>query len=440
MLMKYLKRFCSILFLLAAMFTLNELFRFLLIDDRASYTRVMMHELYSQEENIDVLFLGSSHCFHSLEPAVADSIFGANTFNAGTSLQPLDASYALLKEADKTNALKEVYVELYYGITNEIYENRTDLTSVYLVSDYMKHSVNRVAFLLNASSPDYYVNSFVLGRRNYEKLLDFPWLFENITFKRTPFYRTFQYVSGRGEEYLGKGFVGSTITMENSGIYCDYSEPVIVEGYISDDSTNYIHKIIDYCKKHDIRLTFYTAPMEDLVLSAIDYDSYIRQINALLEDTGVTYYDFNLCDPKILSLGAADFMDLNHLNLNGAKKFTTVFSQFFTGALDDSIFFETYHAKLDSMTDTPVLGLVLLETENEEIDTKRTWEITPALTAPVELEYEITVFSDTFGEIIVQEYNDSRVVSVEKDDTGRIQVLARIKGSEDIAAKAVMKY
>lgn len=304
----------------------------------------------------------------------------------------------------------------------------------------MKHSVNRVAFLLNASSPDYYVNSFVLGRRNYEKLLDFPWLFENITFKRTPFYRTFQYVSGRGEEYLGKGFVGSTITMENSGIYCDYSEPVIVEGYISDDSTNYIHKIIDYCKKHDIRLTFYTAPMEDLVLSAIDYDSYIRQINALLEDTGVTYYDFNLCDPKILSLGAADFMDLNHLNLNGAKKFTTVFSQFFTGALDDSIFFETYHAKLDSMTDTPVLGLVLLETENEEIDTKRTWEITPALTAPVELEYEITVFSDTFGEIIVQEYNDSRVVSVEKDDTGRIQVLARIKGSEDIAAKAVMKY
>ena len=92
------------------------------------------------------------------------------------------------------------------------------------------------------------------------------------------------------------------------------------------------------------------------------------------------------------------------------------------------------------MTDTPVLGLVLLETENEEVDTKRTWEITPALTAPLELEYEITVFSDNFGEIIVQEYNESRVVSVEKDDTGRIQVLARIKGSEDIAAKAVMKY
>lgn len=438
--MKYLKRICSVLFLLAAMLLLNELFHYLLIDDRASYTRIMLHELYHPKENIDVLFLGSSHCFHSLNPEIADNIFEAETFNAGTSLQPLDVSYALLKEADKTNDLKEVYVELYYGITNEIYSERTDLTAVYLVSDYMKHSVNRAAFLLNASSPDYYVNSFILGRRNYEKLLDFPWLFENVTFKRTPFYRTFQYVSGIGEEYLGKGFVGSAITMENSGIYCDYSEPAIVDGYVSDDSKIYIKKIIDYCRKHNIKLTFYTAPMEDLVLSVIDYDSYISQINELLEGTDVKYYDFNLCDPEILSLGAADFMDLNHLNINGAQKFTTVFSQFFTGALDDSIFYETYSAKLDSMKDTPVLGLMLLETETENIDTKRTWEITPALTAPVELEYEITVFSDHFGEIIVQEYDESHVVSVEKNDTGLIQVFARIKGNEEIAAKAVMKY
>lgn len=438
--MKYFKRFCSVIFLLTAMLVLNELFRYVLIDDRLSYTRIMLHELYHPKENIDVLFLGSSHCFHSLDPRIADNIFEAETFNAGTSLQPLDASYALLKETDKTNDLKEVYVELYYGITNEIYEERTDLTSVYLVSDYMKHSANRTLLLVNASSPDYYVNSFILGRRNYEKLLDFPWLFENVTFKRTPFYRTFQYVSGTGEEYLGKGFVGSVITMENSGIYCDYSEPPIAEDYISDDSKIYIRKIIDYCEKHDIKLTFYTAPMEDLVLSVIDYDSYISQINALLEGTGVSYYDFNLCSPEILSLDAADFMDLNHLNEKGAQKFTTVFSWYFTGDLDDSIFYETYDAKLDSMKDTPVLGLMLLETENEDTDTRRTWEITPALTTPVELEYEITILSDNFGEIPVQEFDTEHFVSVEKDDAGLIQVFARIKGSEEITAKAVLKY
>lgn len=438
--MKYFKRFCSVILLFAAMLLLNGLFRYLLIDDRASYTRIMLHELYHPKQNIDVLFLGSSHCFHSLNPETADNIFEAETFNAGTSLQPLDASYALLKEAGKNNDLKEVYVELYYGITNEIYEARTDLTSVYLVSDYMKHSVNRASFLLNAGSPDHYVNSFILGRRNGEKLFDFPWVFENVTFKRTPFYRTFQYVSGIGEEYLGKGFVGSVISMENSGVYCDYSEPAIADGYISEDSKKYIQKIIDYCKERDIRLTFYTAPMEDLVLSFIGYDSYIRQVNELLEGTDVNYYDFNLCHREVLPLEAADFMDLNHLNKNGADKFTAVFSRFFTGALDESIFYETYEARLASMTDAPVLGLVLLETEKEETDRIRTWEITPALAMPVELEYEITVLSDNLGEIPVQDFSADHLVSVQKDDTGLIRVFARIKGTEATAAKAVMKY
>ncbi len=436
--MKYFKRFCKIIIFFTAMFVLNEIFHYLLINDRASYTRIMLHELYHQEENIDVLFLGSSHCFHSLNPDISDNIFQANTFNAGTSLQPLDVSYALLKEAAKTNDLKEVYVELYYGITNEVYACRTDLTSVYLVSDYMNHSFNRTALLLNASSPDYYVNSFVLGRRNFEKLFDFPWVFENVTFKRTPFYRSFQYVSGIGEEYLGKGFVGSTITMENSGIYCDYSEPSISDNYISDDSKKYIQKIIGFCEKNNIKLTFYTAPMEDLVLSVIDYDNYIRQVNSLLSGSDISYYDFNLCSTEVLSLDSADFMDLNHLNLYGAEKFTTVFSQFFTGGLDDSIFYETYTDKLNSMKDAPVLGLVLLETENE--GTRRLWEISTTAVVPVEAEYEITIFSDNFGEIREQDFSTDNLVFVETDDTGLIQVLARIKDSEEIVGKAVMKY
>jgi len=96
--MKYFKRFCKIIFFFIAMFVLNEIFHYLLINDRASYTRIMLHELYQQEENIDVLFLGSSHCFHSLNPEISDNIFQSNTFNAGTSLQPLDVSYALLRK------------------------------------------------------------------------------------------------------------------------------------------------------------------------------------------------------------------------------------------------------------------------------------------------------------------------------------------------------
>ena len=61
-------------------------FHLLLVDDTQSYTRLMMHEFYGQK-NIDVLFVGSSHCYAALDPSVTDEAFAANTFNAGSSLQ-----------------------------------------------------------------------------------------------------------------------------------------------------------------------------------------------------------------------------------------------------------------------------------------------------------------------------------------------------------------
>ena len=72
--------------------------RYLLTDDTRSYTRLMMHEFYRQE-NIDILFVGSSHCYEALDPEITDKLFQANTFNAGSSLQAQDASFALIREA-----------------------------------------------------------------------------------------------------------------------------------------------------------------------------------------------------------------------------------------------------------------------------------------------------------------------------------------------------
>ena len=46
---------------------LNKLFSFLAVDDTDSFTRIMMHEFYHPDSNIDVLFLGASHCYRSLD-------------------------------------------------------------------------------------------------------------------------------------------------------------------------------------------------------------------------------------------------------------------------------------------------------------------------------------------------------------------------------------
>ena len=58
---------------------------FILVDDVHSYTRIMLEELYNCPENIDTLFLGPSHCYKSVDPAIFTEVTGEKAFNAGTS-------------------------------------------------------------------------------------------------------------------------------------------------------------------------------------------------------------------------------------------------------------------------------------------------------------------------------------------------------------------
>ena len=137
-------------------------FHYLLVDDTQSYTRLMMHEFYNQK-NIDILFVGSSHCYGALDPEITDELFQANTFNAGSSLQAQDASFALIREAVERYDVKHIYLEMYYlMLANDNYQDREQLTGTYIISDYMRPSLNKVRFLLEASAPKYYINSFIL--------------------------------------------------------------------------------------------------------------------------------------------------------------------------------------------------------------------------------------------------------------------------------------
>ena len=60
-------------------------------------------------------------------------------FNVGTSSQQIDGSLALLREVTKTNDVKQVYLEVYYEISQmPAFEDRTDMVSTYIISDYIK--------------------------------------------------------------------------------------------------------------------------------------------------------------------------------------------------------------------------------------------------------------------------------------------------------------
>ncbi len=63
----------------------------------------MLQDLYADAGNIDTLFLGSSHCYRSVDPAAVDAALGTHSFNAGSSQQLPDGSLLYAREAAAQN-------------------------------------------------------------------------------------------------------------------------------------------------------------------------------------------------------------------------------------------------------------------------------------------------------------------------------------------------
>ena len=181
---------------------------FLLVDDVHSYSRVMLQELYRDAGNIDTLFLGSSHCYRSVDPAAVDAALGTHSFNAGSSQQLPDGSYYMLKEAAAQNDLKTVYLEMFYTGYNESASSNVPL-ACYLLVDHMNAlSPNRYEYLLEMGGLAAFADLLLPARHGIASPSGMPalWQAKLADGYTTDSYRYVTYEDS-GEAYRGRGFV-----------------------------------------------------------------------------------------------------------------------------------------------------------------------------------------------------------------------------------------
>lgn len=307
-----------------------KLCNYLVVDDTDSYTRLTMHELYEMEGQVETVFLGSSHCFRAFDPMQYEDLTGERAFNLGSSSQNYDTSYYLLKEAVRLHPVKRVYLDMYYSFFFVGKEER-DLVQANIISDYMRPSLNKLAFILNMSSAEHYTNSLFPFRREWRKLGDFTYLRETLEKKRQDSYRNFDPVIHEDEQYVGRGFAASLVELNPKEItWWDKFSDIDLTG---DDTfpRESLEKIVKLCRDEGIELIFVTAPSLDQYLEEVGpYDPAHDYIQNLADQYGVLYLDFNLCKDAYLDMRAEDFMDVDHLNGKGAKKVTGVLAEMAT--------------------------------------------------------------------------------------------------------------
>ena len=178
-----------------------------------------------------------------------------------------------------------------------------------------------------------------------------------------------------------------------------------------------MNKIIDCCKKNDIEVIFFCAPMSDFRLVSLgNYDDYVQEIRAFCDKNDVKYWDFNLCKREYMDLDESYFIDDNHLNGKGAEIFSLLLADLDIGALDPKeVFHNTYLNKV-SEDNNIVYGTILYQ-NSDGFDIK-----TVKKNYSGQLYYSVYQQEDEES-IMLQEHSENTFVPIMGRKHGSIQII-----------------
>lgn len=404
----------------------GKLLRYILTDDVSSYTRVIFHEMYEQD-NIDILLVGSSHCQRSFVPEILDKELNLNTFNAGTASQKMDGSLMIIKEAARYNDISHVYLEVYYHGMYDVHKNRSQMTATYIISDYLKPSIDKFIYLIEASEEEHYFNSFFVARRNGTKLLDLDYMKDIIVKKSSETYKNYGYsnITGDTEWYAGKGYVADKGVVNNWNYFSTNGwENINLDG-ASDDWRNSLSDIIGFCDKNDIDLTLVVAPMPNYLIAGVgNYDEYISLIDGIIEGTDVDFYDFNLCKENYFPNISSLFRDTDHLNCYGAETISHCFAKLVNGEISyQDMFYNSYSEKLENLEPT-VFGVSYHDDTADNGTVLRNCKIVSSDNE--DMEYDISIIPDEGEAYTVQEYSGEEYFVISPDEKGNCVIKYRM--------------
>lgn len=295
-------------FLLAALMLagLNKVFLPKWSDEYKSGT--ITRSFYDLPKNsVDVLILGSSHVICGVDANRMYSEHGISAYSCGTEAQPILGSYAWLQEALRFQDLQAVVF---------------DVADVFAHSDEASH---RKSF-------DYMRLSSVKleALRRYEELnpdMSFgSYLFPLITYHNRWNELTAEDWNGPDDLSLRGFYIRPEVRgLDFAGI--DLSETD--ETYpIPEQNLAVFLDMIALCQQEGIELLLVECP-------SIDFDTESHNaIQAIADEHGLTFMDFNVTAQWPDIDYAADMADFKHFNVHGAAKATDYISRELLAACD----------------------------------------------------------------------------------------------------------
>jgi hypothetical protein len=309
---------------------LCQFFRYIYVTED-DWARIFWHNYYAREDNIDNVYLGSSHVYCGINPFVLDEKNGQNNYNISIGYMRMNGAYYALKEVLDQNDVTRVVLDMDYFTTTGTegdLEDKDTVTYNWYVADGMKWSMNKVRFLLSATDSSFYADSFFPFLRFKSYMFDRDYIRQTVASKQTDAYRNAEYriedESGV-VEYQKKGYGYSTRQLQGEDRLIYQHSVLQEESPLTASSEAYLRKLIELCRDRNVELVLIAVPIYDLqTICAEHYDAYTAQIRQIADEYGLSFYDFNLSRSEYLDIQKPEyFMNFAHLNATGAKLFSS---------------------------------------------------------------------------------------------------------------------
>lgn len=262
--------------------------------------------IHNETNKYDLIILGSSRAYTSLNPKVIDSGLNIKSFNMGTSSQDITESFYTLKEVLNHQKPKYIVLETFLGSCDDF----INYYQVYSNASFFKSSEYKYELVVNGYGSKGIVNYLIplMKFNNYMKQ-DIISLFSKSNTKAP-------------KKNWYKGFHYDTTVVSKRDINGFKPIPSFKnKNFNKDRFKNYFDKIYELTKAHGIKLIVLRTPYPPsrlLLDSNTDENSYYQKFFSNYKDVG--YYDLNSYKSNIFNFKDEDFSDFHHANGKGAEK------------------------------------------------------------------------------------------------------------------------
>ncbi|MBR4461140.1 MAG: hypothetical protein IKS51_00945 [Erysipelotrichaceae bacterium] len=311
----------------------------------ADYFNHEMDLLEESGEEIDLLFVGSSRIYNSIDTRIMEEELGLdNVVDASTASQTISGSYYMIK--DMIERLKPKKIIL--GLTCDEMVDEEKAQAMLLVIDRLSLRNKLEMFRHCFYGSDLL---YMLDLYRYRDNLDD--IFANIQARKELVENDYVQEDDGVAYYCYKGFVYAHGSIKTGNVPM-YTKLVFSEDAILDRNVEYLNKCIELCKENGVELELFSAPTTVMRMYYTDhYDEAVEYYQKVADENGLVYHNLNYLVDRETFLPDEMMCDYSHTNGEGAKLVSKLFAEILkkeeAGEDVSEYFYPTFEAFCESV-------------------------------------------------------------------------------------------